>query len=264
MAERAMIHEHPAAADRRGTVVLLHGITDSGRCWPDAVPRWTGAGWRVLACDARGHGESPCWDDEPPARHRGDVMVDDVVELLEREGPAVVIGHSMGAAVGVAAGARMPDRVRAVVAEDPPWTFPPQHELNAARLADLVQGYRDVRRRSRAELIALQRAETPAWSASELQPWAVAKEQFDDRLLDRGDVLPSAPWTELVAALRDHGIPLLLVTGDRDVEVDDAVAREAERLGARVVRVGDAGHCVRRDQPSAYHAAVDRFLETLG
>ena len=98
-----MIHEHPAAAPgHRGTLVLLHGITDSGRCWPDAVPRWTAAGWRVLACDARGHGDAPRWGQERPP---GDVMVDDVVDLLERErgGRVVIIGHSMGAAVGAAA-----------------------------------------------------------------------------------------------------------------------------------------------------------------
>jgi pimeloyl-ACP methyl ester carboxylesterase len=63
-----------------------------------------------------------------------------------------------------------------------------------------------------------------------------------------------------VAALRDHGVPLLLVTGDRGVEVGDDVAREAARLGARVVRVSGAGHCVRRDRPSGYHAAVDPFV----
>jgi hypothetical protein len=44
------------------------------------------------------------------------------------------------------------------------------------------------------------------------------------------------------------------------VEVGDDVAREAARLGARVVRVSGAGHCVRRDRPSGYHAAVDPFV----
>jgi lipase len=254
-----VIHEHPAAAPgHRGTLVLLHGITDSGRCWPDAVPRWTAAGWRVLACDARGHGDAPRWGHERPP---GDVMVDDVVDLLERErgGRVVIIGHSMGAAVGVAAAARRPDRVRAVVAEDPPWALP-AGELAAERLADLRDGYRQVIALGRSERIARQREETPGWSTAERESWAVAKEQFDERLLADGGVLPSPPWPGLVAALRDHGVPLLLVTGDRGVEVGDDVAREAARLGARVVRVSGAGHCVRRDRPSGYHAAVDPFV----
>ena len=40
------------------TLVLLHGVTDSGRCWADAIARWGGE-YRVLAVDALGHGDSP-------------------------------------------------------------------------------------------------------------------------------------------------------------------------------------------------------------
>ncbi len=78
-----------------------------------------------------------------------------------------------------------------------------------------------------------------------------------------GRVRPSRPWRELLALLRDQRILLLVITGDRDVEVDEAVAREAAGLRAHVVRIAGAGHCVRREQPSAYHAAVDRFLKRL-
>jgi len=268
LADRPTVREHAAgtAADARGTLVLLHGITDSGRCWPDAVPRWTQAGWRVLACDARGHGDSPRWEREELARGGGDVMVDDALDVLEREscGRPVVIGHSMGAAVGVAAAARAHDRVAAVVAEDPPWALPASWELSAERLADLLEAHRELRSRGHAARVARQREQTPGWSASELDAWAVAKDQFDERLLIAGDVLPSRPWPELVAALRADRVPLLLITGDRDVEVGQAVAAEAARLGASVVRIPGAGHCVRRDRPGPYHAAVDRFLRTLG
>jgi pimeloyl-ACP methyl ester carboxylesterase len=159
----------------------------------------------------------------------------------------------------VAAASQRPSRVAAVVAEDPPWALP-AGELAAARLAELRDVYRQVIALGRSALIARKRDEAPGWPAAELEPWAIAKEQFDVRLLAGRGVLPSEPWPELVAALRDLGIPLLLVTGDRDVEVDDDVAREAARLGARVVRVPSAGHCVRRDRPAAYHAAVDRFV----
>jgi lipase len=248
-----------------GTLVLLHGITDSGRCWPDAVPRWTAAGWRVLACDARGHGDGPRWDPQRLARGGGDVQVDDVLELLEREhgGQVVLVGHSMGAYVAVAAAARRADRVAAVVAEDPPWSQPASPQLSAERLTNVLESYRQIRALSCAERIARHREQTPGWSLAELRPWAEAKDEFDEQLLVSGRALPSWPWPELVAALREHRIPLLLVTGDRDVEVDDSVAHEAARLGAQVVRIPGAGHCVRRDQPAAYHAVVDRFLDAL-
>src|SRR5215207_1457327 len=40
------------------TLVLFHGLGDSGESWPDAVARWSGR-YRIAAVDALGHGESP-------------------------------------------------------------------------------------------------------------------------------------------------------------------------------------------------------------
>ena len=40
------------------TVVLLHGLGDSGDCWPDAVRRWSPT-YRVVGLDLLGHGRSP-------------------------------------------------------------------------------------------------------------------------------------------------------------------------------------------------------------
>lgn len=37
-------------------LVLSHGITDSAACWAEAVDRWSAAGYRIVALDARGHG----------------------------------------------------------------------------------------------------------------------------------------------------------------------------------------------------------------
>ena len=35
-------------------LLLLHGFSDSGQCWNDAVARWTPA-YRVVTVDLRGH-----------------------------------------------------------------------------------------------------------------------------------------------------------------------------------------------------------------
>src|SRR5450756_2522288 len=62
------------------TLVLLHGFTDSGLCWSDAVRRWC-HDYRIVAPDARGHGESPRFDPATSGRNRSDVMVADVCLL---------------------------------------------------------------------------------------------------------------------------------------------------------------------------------------
>ena len=51
---------HHLGLESGPTLILLHGLGDSGACWPDAVRRWM-PHYRVLTVDARGHGQSPRW-----------------------------------------------------------------------------------------------------------------------------------------------------------------------------------------------------------
>lgn len=46
----------PLDDDTAPVLVLSHGITDSAACWAEAVDRWSAAGYRIVALDARGHG----------------------------------------------------------------------------------------------------------------------------------------------------------------------------------------------------------------
>lgn len=96
------------------TVVAIHGITASHRCWPlvvDALP-----GVRVVAPDLRGRGRSA--DLPPPygmARHAADVAA--VLDALT-SGPVTVTGHSMGGFVAVQLAALVPERVRSLLLVD--------------------------------------------------------------------------------------------------------------------------------------------------
>jgi len=79
-------------------LVLLHGQAGNGEVWRPLIDA-IGADWpgRILAPDLRGHGRSP------PARHYGFAsQAADVADLFERGERVVVLGHSMGAGVGLA------------------------------------------------------------------------------------------------------------------------------------------------------------------
>jgi len=98
-------------------VVFLHGVT---RRWQSFLPLLSGLTprWQTFAIDFRGHGLS----DRTPGEYRVVDYVPDVVKLLKRlEEPAVVYGHSLGAMVAAAVAAQVPDAVRALVMEDPPF-----------------------------------------------------------------------------------------------------------------------------------------------
>lgn len=85
---------HTSGDPTEATLVLVHGLTEAGTTWPDAVRRWEKV-WRVVAPDQRGHGSSPRFrrDELPRAM---DVLVDDLLGVLALVGPSIVVGHSLG------------------------------------------------------------------------------------------------------------------------------------------------------------------------
>jgi pimeloyl-ACP methyl ester carboxylesterase len=101
-------------------IVLCHGITATRRHVLHGSRALERAGHRVVAYDARGHGES---DPAPAGEGYG---YPHLVSDLERavaaavgEGPFVLAGHSMGAHTAVAYALRHPDRLTGLVAIGP-------------------------------------------------------------------------------------------------------------------------------------------------
>ncbi|MBZ7723738.1 alpha/beta hydrolase [Klebsiella oxytoca] len=101
------------------SLTLLHGISSGAASWHKqmALP-----GYRVLAWDMPGYGESPML---ATARADAGAYADALARMLDRAGvqKTVLVGHSLGALVAAAFAARYPQRVRYLV------------------LADVAQGY---------------------------------------------------------------------------------------------------------------------------
>jgi pimeloyl-ACP methyl ester carboxylesterase len=101
-------------------LLLLHGVT---RRWQSFVPILPALAprWEIAALDFRGHGHS---DRDPEGRYFVPDYVDDAAAFVESLGgePVVIYGHSLGSMVAAGVAARLPDRVRALILEDPPFT----------------------------------------------------------------------------------------------------------------------------------------------
>lgn len=123
-----------------GPVVLaLHGLTGHGKRWESFATEHL-AEARVLAPDLLGHGRSP-WT--PPWSF--EAHVDSLAGLLRAEsnGPAVVVGHSFGGAIGLHLAHRHPDLVCALVLLDPAIALDPKDLLEVASATVEYPDYTD-------------------------------------------------------------------------------------------------------------------------
>ena len=92
-------------------VVLLHGFPESRRSWKRQLPALAAAGFRAVAPDLRGYGDSP--KPRGVEAYRLEHVAGDVIALIEslRNGPCVLVGHDWGAAVAWHLAAERPDLV---------------------------------------------------------------------------------------------------------------------------------------------------------
>ena len=106
--------------DNGPPLVLLHGVTRNWRDWRPVLPELMSR-WRVFALDHRGHGGSErCASDYRVADFAADALAFVQRHFTER---AVLWGHSLGAMVAANVAARAPERIAALVLEDPPGTL---------------------------------------------------------------------------------------------------------------------------------------------
>ncbi|AWK09731.1 alpha/beta hydrolase [Streptomyces spongiicola] len=252
--------------DRAPGVLLLHGLMGRASHWA-VTARWLAERHRAVALDQRGHGRS-----ERPAdgAFTRESYVADAAAAVEQLGlaPAVLIGHSMGALTAWQLAAERPELVRAVVISDMRASA-----LGAASQREWEDWFRswpvpfatlaDVRRWFGEDDPRLERpspargeffAEVMAERADGWRP-VFSRRQM---LRSRATWVHDAHWDSLAQV----GCPALVVRG-LDGELGRAEAQEMVRVlpRGRYAEVADAGHLVHHDQPDAWRAAVEPFLE---
>jgi pimeloyl-ACP methyl ester carboxylesterase len=250
--------------DGTPTIVLLHGLGDSGDCWPDAVRRWS-RDYRLVGVDLLGHGASPRFSKaqlaSPDPIEQMYAAAEATVQRVARElgGPVLIVAHSMGGGIATALSARRPDLVRAAVLEEPAWRDPVLRVQADSVIAGRIA---DCRRFAAApgDALADGRRDNPDWPEVEFVPWARAKTLVDLDFLTLGVASFATPWEDLVSAI---SVPTLVLIGGRSDLLAAPLLDRARALGNPCVQlefVAEAGHCVRRDRPADYHGLVDPWL----
>lgn len=104
-------------------LVLIHGWLCNQQFWREQIPALA-KGHRVIALDMIGFGNS----DAPQVAYTQELLARSVLAVMDQAGvkSAVLMGHSMGAAVARRVALRHPDRVRAFISMDGALDRPPQ------------------------------------------------------------------------------------------------------------------------------------------
>lgn len=250
-ARLAMRRWAPMSGEPDVVIVALHGVNDSSAAWRLAGPWWAERGAVAYAYDQRGFGRSPGRGVWP-----GDLMQDDlrdVVDLVRARHPGlpvVVVGESMGGAVGIAAFASddPPDADRLVLLGPAVWGWSSQNLLNRASLWVT------------ARVAGTYAVEPPEWATRDL----LASDNLIELVRSgRDPAFITATRFDVVHGLVDlmevaardvgrTGVPTLLLYGAHDDLVPKPAMRRAlERAGqAPDLRTGwydDGRHLLNRD-----------------
>ncbi len=127
---------HVVEAGQGPSVVLCHGFPELWLSWRNQIPVLAKAGYRVLAFDMRGHGES----DSPEAIEDFSVLhtVGDVIAVLDQLGieRTIIVGHDAGTTTAYNAPLMRPDRFRAVVGLGGPYI--PRGPQSLGKMLDIL------------------------------------------------------------------------------------------------------------------------------
>jgi len=261
-------------ADVRGDpadppVLFLHGGGQTRHAWGATAQLVADRGWRTVALDLRGHGDSQ-W--APNGDYSFTAFCADAVAVADQlDRPPVLVGASLGgmAAMLAEGTSDRPVSCGLVLVDITSKVNEEGIQRIGAFMQSGVDGF-DTLEDAAAAIAAY----TPQRSRT-VNPAGLAKvlRQRDGRWYwhwdplvinqDRTEVMPERFRPLLEAAMRNITVPTMLVWGLlSDVVTQEGVDELTERIPhATVVEVGGAAHMIAGDRNDAFSDAVVTFLE---
>jgi haloalkane dehalogenase len=240
-------------------VMLLHGFPASSFMWSDAMPALADAGWRAVAPDFAGYGDSE--PDPPGTWERHMQSIESFRRELDIESCVLVV-HDWGGLIGLRWACEHPDVVRALVISSTGFFPDGKWHGMAKALREPGTGEQLMAGIDRDGFTAVMRQ-----SSSGMSEDAIAEywKSYADETRRRGqlELYRSGDFSKLegydLAAL---GVPTLLLWGEEDEFAPVAGAHRFQRelQATELVVVDGARHFVWEDAPAECAAALTGFL----
>ena len=244
--------------------LLVHGYPESSYMWRHLLPALAGAGWRAVAPDLPGFGDSPA---DPPGTWERHVQA---LERFRRSlgiGRAALVVHDWGGLIGLRWACDHPEAVSALVISDTGFFPDGRWHGMAKALRTPGTGEELLENLDRDAFAGLLRQLGSGFDDAAVDEYWKAFADDERRrgqleLYRSGDFHKLEPYQGKLARL---GVPTLLIwgAGDDFAPVAGAHRFAREIPGAELVVVEGAGHFVWEDAPEEASQAVGGFLGRL-
>jgi pimeloyl-ACP methyl ester carboxylesterase len=246
------------------TILLLHGYPTSSYLWREVMPAAAAEGWRAIAPDLPGFGDSPA--DLPGTWERQIEHVDRFRRALGLERVALAV-HDWGGLIGLRWACDHPDAVAGLFITDTGFFPDGRWHGMAKALRTEGEGEQFLANVNRDLFAMALRQVSPRLPDDAVDEYwkAYGDEQRKQAQLDlyrSGDFSKLEAYDGRLAAL---GVPTRIVWGARDefAPVGGAHRFHKQIPRAELVVLEEAGHFVMEDDPSRVGAELRRLLGAL-
>ena len=242
--------------------LMLHGYPQSSFMWAGVMPALAETGWRAVAPDLAGFGDSPT--DPPGSWERRAESVERFRRELGIE-RCVPVMHDWGGLIGMWWACEHPEAVDALVISSTGFFPDGRWHGMAKALREPGTGEQLLESVDRDGFAAMLRSQSPGMSDEAISEYWKAYAD-DERRAGQLEMYRSGDFEKLERfELASLGVPALLVWGEDDEFAPVAGAHRFERElpDTELVVVEGARHFVWEDAPDECAAALTRFLARL-
>jgi len=234
-----------------GPVILLtHGYSATSQMWKGQIAP-LGRKHKLVIWDMRGHGKSDYPADQN--EYSEEKTVADMAALLDAVGAkqAIVGGLSLGGYMSLAFNATHPERVKALLIID----TGPGYKKDDAREGWNKNALRTAERYEKEGLGQLEGASAERRTAQHRDATGLAR---------AGRGMLTQKNARVINSLPDIKVPSIVIVGEKDtpfLAASDYMAAKIPDCEKAVIP--DAGHAANIDNPAAFNAALEKFLNKL-
>lgn len=237
----------------RGTLLWIHGLGEANRCFSHVLTHHRLAAWTHVAPDLVGHG--------PTGRRFGTAAFNEHLlclnGLLSHTDPPVVVGHALGAVLGLMLCEQYPKRVRAFINVEGPLFLRDcafsQHVLTHPEESFAEEGFKSV-----LEDLG------PRGAAPNniLADYAARLKQCDPQAYyaNSRELVQLCQSGEILQRMARLGLPKAYLYGARADGLSRDSRRALDAAGVKNIAIDHAGHWPFLDQPETFVGTLSRFL----